>query len=207
MQTKSIIVSQTENLSPLCIKKQSEFLSLKSGFSPLISACALVTILLLRACLNTFLSLIDGKTSADRISPKIFPAPMLGNWSESPTTIILVLLLSAFKRSEKRRASIIEASSTIRQSQSRGFFSFRPNVRLSFSPHSTSNSLCMVLDSRPQSSVILFAALPVGAASSILKSLLSKSFIMAFKVVVLPVPGPPVKTSIPFSKASKIACF
>ncbi len=55
----------------------------------------------------------------------------------------------------------------------------------------------MVFDSSPVSSVIRFAARPVGAAREIFKFLFFISSIIALSVVVFPVPGPPVKISIP----------
>ena len=39
------------------------------------------------------------------------PGPTLGNWSTSPTIIILVFILSPFKRLENKYVSIILASS------------------------------------------------------------------------------------------------
>ena len=42
-------------------------------------AWAFVIIMLLLACLNTLLSLIDGNISDAKISPKTLPAPMLGS--------------------------------------------------------------------------------------------------------------------------------
>ena len=130
---------------------------------------------------------------------------MLGSWSESPTSIILHESLNAFKRLSKSSASIIEASSIIITSHESGFLSFRANCCLSSLVHSTSKRRCMVLASLPVSSVIRFAALPVGAASSISRSLFANSLIIALSVVVLPVPGPPVSTSTPLSNASNIA--
>ena len=63
----------------------------------------------------------------------------------------------------------------------------------------------MVFASLPVSSVIRFAARPVGAASSGSNPRFSKSFIIALSVVVLPVPGPPVSTKMPLSNASVMA--
>ena len=90
-------------------------------------AWAFVIIMLLLACLNTLLSLIDGNISDAKISPKTLPAPMLGSWSESPTKIMRQESLNAFKRLSKSSASIIEASSIIMTSQESGFFSLREN--------------------------------------------------------------------------------
>ena len=50
-----------------------------------------------------------------------------------------------------------------------------------------------------------FAALPVGAHMSTLSPCCSKSEIIALRVVVLPVPGPPVSTIKPFERAVFIA--
>ena len=67
----------------------------------------------------------------------------------------------------------------------------------------------MVLASLPVSSVILLAALPVGAASATSSPLFSIRVIMPLTVVVLPVPGPPVKIRSPLLTAISIAslCF
>ena len=51
----------------------------------------------------------------------------------------------------------------------------------------------MVAASRPVSSPMRLAARPVGAVSSVLMPSASKSASMARTVVVLPVPGPPVR--------------
>ena len=51
----------------------------------------------------------------------------------------------------------------------------------------------MVFDSRPITSVILLAALPVGAASKTFLSICSKRSTKTLVVVVFPQPGPPVK--------------
>ncbi len=52
-----------------------------------------------------------------------------------------------------------------------------------------------------------FAALPVGAARRTFSPLAFRMRMMAFRVVVLPVPGPPVRISIPLESASRTACF
>ena len=70
-----------------------------------------------------------------------------------------------------------------------------------------SRSLWIVLASLPVDSVILFAALPVGAPRSTLIPLFSYMWMIAFIIVVLPVPGPPVIISIPLLNAPIIASF
>ena len=59
----------------------------------------------------------------------------------------------------------------------------------------------------PVSSLIRFAALPVGAARAISSPSFSNTLIIPLSVVVLPVPGPPVKMSIPLFIAVCIASF
>ena len=63
--------------------------------------------------------------------------------------------------------------------------------------------------SQPVASLILLAALPVGAARRILSFNCWKILRIAVMIVVLPVPGPPVITSI-FERAASITasfCF
>jgi hypothetical protein len=52
--------------------------------------------------------------------------------------------------------------------------------------------------SYPDVSVILFAALPVGAAMAVENPLCLKILIIVLIMVVFPVPGPPVMTETPF---------
>ena len=58
--------------------------------------------------------------------------------------------------------------------------------------------------------MILFAALPVGAARSVTLSIASKYLIMKLIMVVFPVPGPPVITATPevsaFTTALNCCC-
>ena len=62
----------------------------------------------------------------------------------------------------------------------------------------------MVRASCPVASVMRLAARPVGAQSTTELSAESRRM-MQLMSVVLPVPGPPVMTSTPFSSAAKIA--
>ena len=65
----------------------------------------------------------------------------------------------------------------------------------------------MVFASTPVSSDMRFAARPVGAARNTVSPFSINMRIIAFSVVVLPVPGPPVKIKRPFSSAARIASF
>ncbi len=89
--------------------------------------------------------------------------------------------------------SIMDASSTTSKEQAKGLFSFLPNPS-SFGLNSSKR--CMVFASTPLVSVMRFAARPVGAASNTFAPADWKTLIMAFKIVVFPVPGPPVSTII-----------
>ena len=101
--------------------------------------------------------------------------------------------------------STIDISSTIIASVSSGFSSFLSKLvanelplESSCGPPLISSNLCIVWASIPQVSLILLAALPVGAASLISSPSIWKYRIMVFIVVVFPVPGPPVITTRPF---------
>ena len=100
----------------------------------------------------------------------------------------------------------MDISSTTTASASSGFFSFRSNEAVSSAFHLTSSSRCSVLASRPVSSAIRLAARPVGAAMATVSPMLSSRVMMPRSVVVLPVPGPPVRISVPRAIASIIAC-
>ena len=65
----------------------------------------------------------------------------------------------------------------------------------------------MVFASAPLISLILFAALPVGAASLTLRFFFFIAWIMVFIMVVFPVPGPPVITITEFVKVHSTACL
>ena len=98
--------------------------------------------------------------------------------------------------------SIMDASSIIITSPSNGSPSPLPKNEFSSSLTPISSSLCIVFASLPDVSLILLAALPVGAANITSFLLFSNIFIIVFIVVVLPVPGPPVIITTPFSIAS-----
>ena len=157
------------------------------------------------ACLNISVSLIVVTTPEFIISDNTLPAPTDGNWSTSPTRISLVLADIALSRLSIKNISIMDASSTIITSASIGSSSFFTNMTLSSASKAISSNLCIVLDSSPVVSVILLAALPVGAANTTLFLFFLNIFIIVLIVVVLPVPGPPVRTMTPFSKAALTA--
>ena len=94
-----------------------------------------------------------------------------------------------------------------RQSHSRGLRSFRVKMGLSRSSQATWSRRWMVLASSPVSSLMRLAARPVGAARNTRSPASFNRWIMAFRVVVLPVPGPPVRMRMPCSKAARIASF
>ena len=107
--------------------------------------------------------------------------------------------------------SIIETSSTIITSASIGAPSYLLVFlyKLSSSILPISNNLCNVDASFPVVSVILFAALPVGAAKITFFPLSSYISIIFFIIVVFPVPGPPViiVTLFSFTNFNASFCF
>ena len=154
---------------------------------------ALTTIILSLACLNISFNLTVFITFESIISFKTFPAPTDGNWSLSPTKSTLVPNLTALSRLYINIISTIDASSNIITSASIGSSSSLKKTNSSLSlPNPISNNLWIVFASLLEVSLILFAALPVGAQSTTFWSLFSNIFIMVFIVVVFPVPGPPV---------------
>ena len=114
-----------------------------------------------------------------------------------------------------RYRSTMDISSMIITSVSNGLPALRSNMdafpffmsrSLSASPL-ISNIRWIVIASYPVASVIRFAALPVGAAKRISNPSCSKYWIIPLIVVVLPVPGPPVKTTILSCATAWIASF
>ena len=97
-------------------------------------------------------------------------------------------------------------SSTITAPASRGSFSFFWKVT---SPVSSRQVMprqrWMVCASRPHSSPSRLAARPVGARSRVSQPSLSSMATMARTEVVLPVPGPSVRSSMPSWAASSTA--
>ena len=98
-------------------------------------------------------------------------------------------------------------SSTITASASRGSFSVFENTGSRvFSSHFTPRRRWMVWASESESSLMRLAARPVGAASTVSSPIRRNRATMPRRVVVLPVPGPPVRISTPFRAASSTAC-
>ena len=136
------------------------------------------------------------------ISFKTFPAPTEGSWSLSPTIINLVLEDKASVKCFINIISTIDISSIIKTSQSSGFSEFlAKQLPTSSTPGVISKRRWMVLASNPQTSLILFAALPVGAANITLLCSIFIALIIVFIIVVFPVPGPPVITKAAVWKA------
>ena len=138
-------------------------------------------------------------TPDSKISAKTLPGPTDGSWSLSPTKIKRVGDSMDFKRVSIKRMSTMETSSRIKTSHSSS------STLAKSPPKPISRSLWMVKASLPVCSFILLAALPVGAANFISLSMDSKISIKTFRVVVLPVPGPPVMTKTPLFIASLTA--
>ena len=205
--TKSSIVLKILSLSSLLSKKKSPPFLFKYGNSPLFILWAFKIIMLSFPCLKISFNLTTLIKSLFIKSLNTFPGPTDGNWSTSPTIITLVPNLIAFNKLFISIISIIDASSIIITSPSNGSPSPFPKNEFSSSLTPISNNLCIVFASRPVDSVILLAALPVGAAKRTFIPLFSYISIIHLIIVVFPVPGPPVIISIPFSKAPIIASF
>ena len=94
-------------------KKKSLSVLLRTGISPLTILCALVTIRLCCACLKISLSLTTGIIPLSIRSPRTFPGPTDGSWSESPTSTSLHPRGRARITLSKIKVSTIETSSTI----------------------------------------------------------------------------------------------
>ena len=146
------------------------------------------------ACRYILSSLITGTKSEATMSCKTFPGPTDGSWSISPTMISLVPSSIALRSALNNGISTMDISSTMTTSVSSLLSAFLAN---SLVEKLNSRSLCKVLASQPVASVMRLAARPVGAASSISKPSCPISSIMKLKMVVLPVPGPPVTTKMP----------
>ena len=117
------------------------------------------------------------------------PAPTDGSWSISPTNKTCVPGRTAFSRWFISSRSSIEASSTTKKSRSSGFSSLCLNP----STGENSNKRWMVLAGCPVASERRFAARPVGEARAKRLRCSEIVAIKAFKQVVFPVPGPPVR--------------
>ncbi len=169
---------------------------------------ALTFMRLVSDCLNILSSLVEGITPDSIMSLRTLPGPTDGSWSTSPTRTRLVPGSIALSMEFIRRISTIDTSSTIIALYSRGDSSFLlKNSELVSSLKVYSKSLWIVLASLPEVSVILLAALPVGAQRAGSLPISSKTLIRVFMTVVFPVPGPPVIIDTPFSRALTIPSF
>ena len=140
------------------------------------------------------------------MSRSTLPAPTDGSWSASPVKIRRVPSLTAFSNPSISIKSIIDASSIMITSCSRGFSSLRPKLSVSSSSdHTNSSRRCMVIAGFPDASSMRLAALPVGAASAVSRPAKSNIFTSVFMIVVLPVPGPPVIIVMLFARQASIA--
>ena len=142
-------------------KKKSILLLSRTTGSPRLILCAFTIISLSPACLNIFVSF-----TTEMISFSTLPGPTLGSWFTSPTRITRVPGTIAFRSAYISGRSTIDISSIITTSASSGFSAFRwkPPIVSSSGFPDTSRRRCIVCASQPVASVILFAALPVGAA-------------------------------------------
>ena len=89
--------------------------------------------------------------------------------------------------------SIMELSSIIKASPSRGLVSFLLNLKPWLPSLFTSSVLWIVMDLWCVASSIRFAARPVGAAHNTDNPCFLSILMIPLTVVVFPVPGPPVK--------------
>jgi len=117
------------------------------------------------------------------------PAPTEGSWSTSPTNRTCMPGRTALSRLFINSRSSIEASSTTRKSRSSGLAS----SCLKPSTGENSNRRWMVLAGCPVASERRFAARPVGEARAKRFCCAAIIAIKAFRQVVFPVPGPPVR--------------
>ena len=170
---------------------------------------AFTIIILSCACLNISFNLTTFIILELIISLSTFPAPTEGNWSLSPTKITLVPNFIALSKLYIKIMSTIDTSSTIITSEFIGSSSSLKKVKSSSVENPISSNLCIVFASLLEVSLILFAALPVGAAKVTLLPLFSNISMIALMVVVLPVPGPPVIINTPLLTDSLTAkiCF
>ena len=102
--------------------------------------------------------------------------------------------------------STMDISSTITASHFNGFSSsLAKNIFPVAGSMPASSNLWMVEASSPVTSESRFAARPVGAARRQRSCILPKSSKIPFKMVVFPVPGPPVISNRPEVAASRMA--
>ena len=173
--------------------RKKKFLSagpVSCGNSPVLIRCAFVTIMLCCAWRKISVSLITGIFPESMSERSTFPAPTDGSWSVSPIRMRVALGRIACIKRFIKTSSTIDISSTITTSASSGLRRFRLKP---FSCGENSSRRCIVFASRPVVSLSRLAARPVGAVKAMRLPSASNSRIMPTVVVVLPVPGPPVR--------------
>ena len=123
------------------------------------------------------------------------PGPTDGSWSGSPTSTRRQSPRRAERRAAIRGTSTMETSSTMTASTSRG--SYWSWVKAScpvLGSKPVSSSRWMVEASVEHSSPRRLAARPVGAARAVSSPMASNRASTPRRQVVLPVPGPPVRS-------------
>ena len=123
------------------------------------------------------------------------PGPTDGSWSGSPTSTSRQSPRRAERRAAIRGTSTMETSSTMTASTSRG--SYWSWVKAScpvLGSKPVSSSRWMVEASVEHSSPRRLAARPVGAARAVSSPMASNRASTPRRQVVLPVPGPPVRS-------------
>ena len=187
-------------------RKKSPLFSLKSGCSPLFIMCALRTMRLSAFWRKISVRRTVGTTPLRMISEKTLPGPTDGSWSASPTRSMRQSDFSALSMACMSVMSTIEHSSMISASQASLSSSSLPKTTVSPSSDIFAPSMRWMVDaSMPHSSLMRFAARPVGAARYVSSSSSSYMASTALSMVVFPVPGPPVMTSMRFFAARAIA--
>ena len=135
-------------------------------------------------------SRVTGTRSVAIRSLSTLPAPTLGSWSVSPTRSRCAFAGTACRRAEASRASSMEASSTTRKSVASGWDS----LLVKPPPAGSYFSSRWIVEAKPPVvSARRCAARPVGAARCTRTFFAFRISTRARKIVVFPVPGPPVR--------------
>ena len=159
------------------MNRKSLLFFVRSTGSPLLILWALTMISDWAAWRKIWVSLTVLKCPQSIRSWSTLPAPTLGSWSWSPTRTSLVPGTMALRRASIRKISVIDISSTMITSASRGSDAFLRKRGLSLSlpsPPVYSSRRWMVFASKPVASDMRFAARPVGAQRAMLRPSMSK---------------------------------
>ena len=123
------------------------------------------------------------------------PGPTDGSWSGSPTSTSRQSPFKAERRAAIRGTSTMDTSSTMTASTSRGsYWSWVKANCPVLGSKPVSSSRWMVEASVEHSSPRRLAARPVGAARAVSSPMASNRASTPRRQVVLPVPGPPVRS-------------